>query len=41
MSASMVKRYKDHYVSWIDGTFRVTSPPGGPTHVEAVIPCAR
>ena len=23
------------------GTFRVTSPPGGPTHVEAVIPCAR
>jgi hypothetical protein len=25
----------------IDGTFRVTSPLGGPTHVEAVIPCAR
>jgi signal transduction histidine kinase len=28
-------------VAAIDGTFRVTSPPGGPTHVEAVIPCAR
>jgi signal transduction histidine kinase len=27
-------------VAAIDGTFRVTSPPGGPTHVEAVIPCA-
>ena len=25
----------------IDGTFRVTGPPGGPTHVEAVIACAR
>lgn len=23
-----------------DGTLRVTSPPGGPTRVEAVIPCA-
>jgi signal transduction histidine kinase len=28
-------------VAALDGTFRVTSPPGGPTHVEAVIPCAR
>ncbi len=28
-------------VAAIDGTFRLTSPPGGPTHVEAVIPCAR
>jgi signal transduction histidine kinase len=28
-------------VAAIDGTFRVTSPPGGPTHIEAVIPCAR
>ncbi len=26
-------------VAAIDGTFTVTSPPGGPTHVEAVIPC--
>jgi signal transduction histidine kinase len=25
----------------LDGTFTVTSPPGGPTQVEAVIPCAR
>jgi signal transduction histidine kinase len=25
-------------VAAIDGTFRVTSPPGGPTHVEAIIP---
>jgi signal transduction histidine kinase len=23
----------------IDGTFTVSSPPGGPTRVEAVIPC--
>ena len=28
-------------VAAIDGTLRVTSPPGGPTHIEAVIPCAR
>src|SRR5580693_4530203 len=28
-------------VTAIDGTFRVTSPPGGPTDVEAVIPCVR
>jgi signal transduction histidine kinase len=28
-------------VAAIDGTFRVTSPPGGPTRVEAVIPCGR
>jgi len=28
-------------VAAIDGTFTVTSPPGGPTHIEAVIPCAR
>jgi signal transduction histidine kinase len=28
-------------VAAIDGTFRVTSPPGGPTHLEAVIPCER
>jgi signal transduction histidine kinase len=27
-------------VTAIDGTFTVTSPPGGPTHIEAVIPCA-
>ncbi len=27
-------------VAAIDGTFTITSPPGGPTHVEAVIPCA-
>jgi signal transduction histidine kinase len=26
-------------VAAIDGTFAVRSPPGGPTHVEAVIPC--
>ncbi len=25
----------------IDGTFAVSSPPGGPTRVEAVIPCER
>ena len=25
-------------VAAIDGTFHVTSPPGGPTHLEAVIP---
>jgi signal transduction histidine kinase len=25
----------------IDGTFTVSSPPGGPTRVEAVIPCER
>ncbi|MGH9056252.1 MAG: sensor histidine kinase, partial [Acidimicrobiales bacterium] len=23
----------------IDGTFTLSSPPGGPTRVEAVIPC--
>jgi signal transduction histidine kinase len=28
-------------VAAIDGTFRVTSPAGGPTNIEAVIPCAR
>jgi signal transduction histidine kinase len=28
-------------VAAIDGTLRVTSPPGGPTDVEAVIPCVR
>jgi signal transduction histidine kinase len=28
-------------VAAIDGTFAVTSPPGGPTLVEAVIPCER
>jgi signal transduction histidine kinase len=27
-------------VASIDGTFAVSSPPGGPTRVEAVIPCA-
>ena len=27
-------------VAAIDGTFTVTSPPGGPTFIEAVIPCA-
>jgi signal transduction histidine kinase len=27
-------------VTAIDGTFTVISPPGGPTHIEAVIPCA-
>src|SRR6202042_1035188 len=27
-------------VTAIDGTFTVTSPPGGPTFIEAVIPCA-
>jgi signal transduction histidine kinase len=27
-------------VTAIDGTFTVTSPPGGPTYIEAVIPCA-
>ncbi len=27
-------------VAAIDGTFTVTSPPGGPTHIEAVVPCA-
>jgi signal transduction histidine kinase len=25
----------------VDGSFTVTSPPGGPTCVEAVIPCRR
>jgi signal transduction histidine kinase len=25
----------------IDGTFTISSPPGGPTRVEAVIPCER
>jgi signal transduction histidine kinase len=28
-------------VKSIDGTFTVSSPPGGPTRVEAVIPCER
>lgn len=28
-------------VESIDGTFTVSSPPGGPTRVEAVIPCER
>jgi signal transduction histidine kinase len=28
-------------VAAIDGTFTVISPPGGPTHIEAVVPCAR
>ncbi len=28
-------------VTALDGTFSITSPPGGPTRVEAVIPCAR
>jgi signal transduction histidine kinase len=28
-------------VTAVDGTFTVTSPPGGPTHVEAVVPCAQ
>jgi signal transduction histidine kinase len=28
-------------VAAIDGTFTVRSPPGGPTHIEAVIPCGR
>jgi signal transduction histidine kinase len=28
-------------VAAIDGTLSVSSPPGGPTHIEAVIPCAR
>jgi signal transduction histidine kinase len=28
-------------VAAIDGTFTVNSPPGGPTFVEAVIPCGR
>ncbi len=28
-------------ISSIDGTFTVSSPPGGPTRVEAVIPCER
>ena len=27
-------------VEALDGTFRVESPPGGPTIVEAVLPCA-
>jgi len=27
-------------VEALDGTFRVESPPGGPTMVEAVLPCA-
>ncbi|HUA31197.1 MAG TPA: histidine kinase [Streptosporangiaceae bacterium] len=27
-------------VTAIDGTFTVTSPPGGPTFIEAVIPCS-
>ena len=29
-----------HRVEALDGTFRVESPPGGPTIVEAVLPCA-
>jgi signal transduction histidine kinase len=28
-------------VEALDGTVRVTSPTGGPTIVEAVMPCAR
>ena len=28
-------------VAAIDGTLTVTSPPGGPTRVEAVLPCGR
>jgi signal transduction histidine kinase len=28
-------------VTAVDGTFTVTSPPGGPTYVEAVVPCGR
>ena len=28
-------------VAALDGTFSVTSPRGGPTTVEAVLPCAR
>jgi len=28
-------------VTAVDGTFTVTSPPGGPTHIEAVVPCAQ
>jgi signal transduction histidine kinase len=28
-------------VAAADGTFTVSSPPGGPTRVEAVVPCAR
>jgi signal transduction histidine kinase len=27
-------------VEALDGTFRVDSPPAGPTIVEAVLPCA-
>ncbi len=26
-------------IASIDGTFTVSSPPGGPTRIEAVIPC--
>jgi signal transduction histidine kinase len=28
-------------VTAVDGTFTVTSPPGGPTQIEAVVPCAQ
>jgi signal transduction histidine kinase len=28
-------------VASLDGTFELTSPQGGPTRIEAVIPCAR
>jgi signal transduction histidine kinase len=31
----------DARIRSIDGTFTVSSPPGGPTRVEAVIPCER
>jgi signal transduction histidine kinase len=31
----------DARIRSIDGTFTVSSPPGGPTRVEAVIPCVR
>jgi signal transduction histidine kinase len=31
----------DARIRSIDGTFTVSSPPGGPTRVEAVIPCGR
>jgi signal transduction histidine kinase len=28
-------------IASLDGTFELSSPPGGPTRIEAVIPCAR
>ena len=31
----------DARIRSIDGTFTVSSPPGGPTRIEAVIPCER